>query len=212
MNVRPTQPARGVSTRLLLLLVVMALLLPLPGAPVSAATKEIKVRDNAFEPAKLSASVGDTVTWKSASASRTAHNVRQDRKIFYSGEATGGELTYSRRFSAGTFPYYCEIHGYAGSGMTGTIKVPVRVSRTSATSLKIVWATGNTNTGTRFDVQFKVGGGAWKSWKQSVTAVSSAFGQGKPVDLKSGVRYSFRARSIHKSKASKWSPVKSFTP
>jgi plastocyanin len=186
---------------------------PLVGTPASGGTNEVRVRDNSFAPETISVSLGATVQWRSASTSRASHNVREDRKIFRSGAPTPNAIQYSRRFSAGTFHYYCEIHGFSSGGMAGLIKVPVRIADLGEGGLSIGWATAQTNTGSRFDVDFRVGAGSWRPWKRNASAKSATFGaSGEPVRLEPGVRYSFRARSLRDGRASRWSPVRSFTP
>lgn len=195
-----------------MLAAVLALGAPFVGAPASAAGREIVVEDNVFTPRRIKVSVGALVTWRGDGGS-AGHNVRQDRKIFYSGEPHNESFAYERRFSSGSFHYYCEIHGFPSGGMDGVVKVPVRVVKTSATTLKVAWATSSTNTGSRFDVDYRIGSGKWKSWKRGVSKLAASFGvTARPVAVRPGVRYSFRARSLRAGRSSGWSPVRSITP
>ncbi len=101
--------------------------------PAGAAAESVTVRDNAFEPAATKAEVGQAVVWATGSATNDLHNVREDHKIFYSGDADS-EFTYKRVFSAGTFHYFCERHGFHRGGMDGVVKVPVKLAADPAGS------------------------------------------------------------------------------
>ncbi len=179
-------------------------------APVTAATSEVTVSDNRFSPDRVTVRVGDSVEWSRAQASRGSHNIREDNSIFRSGTVTAGAISFARRFSAGTFHYYCEIHGSRRSGMDGLVRVPVTiVTAPSGLAFTVKWATGTTNTGTRFDVQYRVASGAWRNWKSDTAATDAVFGRaGQPLTVKAGTVYSFRARSQKRDAESGWSPVK----
>lgn len=84
-------------------------------APAGSAS--VAIVDFAFEPAQLSVSVGDTITW--TNEGQAPHTVRWQDGEPESAELGNGD-TYERTFSsAGSFPYVCGIH----SDMTGTITV-----------------------------------------------------------------------------------------
>jgi plastocyanin len=116
-------------------LVVAAVALQAPmlrgaGASPGAATFNIAVSAFEFDPADRTIATGDTIEW-SWSTSPDEHNVR-----FTSGSETSGAPatsdTYSRTFtSAGTYDYYCEVHGTPqGGGMAGTITVQAAATNT----------------------------------------------------------------------------------
>jgi plastocyanin len=81
----------------------------------------------AFNPSNLTISHGTTVTWKNGDAvnHQVASAIGSTDTYNSSFIAAGG--TYSHTFAtAGTFTYYCTIHGVDGSpptGMRGTITV-----------------------------------------------------------------------------------------
>src|SRR5680860_278382 len=191
------------------LLVVLAVLVGLAPAPLGAATKGVKVADNSFNPKNVGVRVGDSVRWTAAAASLDNHNVREDRKLFYSG-AVQANIDFQTRFSAGTFRYYCELH-VSTDGMRGIVNVPATVSSApQGLPFTVRWATGKTKTGGRYDVQFRVGTKRWRTWKTNATTGSGVFGKGKkPVAVVNGKKYSFRARSKNKQGPSLWSPVRS---
>ncbi len=98
--------------------------------------------------------------------------------------------------------------------MSGYVRVkPKVVAEPRGLSFTVQWATDATNTGSTFDVQYRVGSGDWRRWKSDTATNSKTFGkEGSPVTVQSGTRYSFRARSQKEFSTSDWSPRKSFTP
>lgn len=178
-------------------LLTLIAVLAMPAAAF-AATKEIEVGDNFFEPNKAAGSIGDGLHW--GWATQNQHSVRQDDGLFYSGspQATG-ELTVTP--SAGTFGYHCELHGAAdGQGMSGTLKVRPQVAASKGKKVEIVWATGETDTGSRFDVRRQKGKGKKRTVLKKTRDERAAF------KLKKGTRYKFQVRSRQGRKKSGWSP------
>lgn len=170
-----------------------------------AADESVVISDNKFDPDNTSAVVGQAVVWTTGASTSRAHNVREDRKIFYSGPAHEVEFTYRRVFSAGTFHYFCEQHGFRRGGMDGTVYVPVALAdEPIGPEFTVTWATSASNTGSKFTIQYRIGSGEWKTWKSSTRARKATF------DLAEiGKRYSFRAKSIRGDDESKWSPIAS---
>ena len=81
----------------------------------------ITIQDDSFNPSTSTVSEGSTVTWNWTGAN--AHNV-----TWVTGSpaasATQSAGTYQRTFTtAGTYEYYCTIHGTPTAGMRGTITV-----------------------------------------------------------------------------------------
>ncbi|MBK9711232.1 MAG: cupredoxin domain-containing protein [Kouleothrix sp.] len=114
---------------------------PAPAAPAPA-TKNISIKDNAFDPKTITVNVGDTLTW--TIAGQNEHTVTADGGTFDSDDLKAGEkTTFSVTFTkAGTFAYYCQYHGGAGGiGMSGTVVVqaagaanaPAELPRTGGT-------------------------------------------------------------------------------
>ena len=108
-----------------------------PGAAL-AATVDVDVADNSFQPRDVTVDEGDTVLW-SQSGTRP-HTVTADDGSFDSaggGSATMSQgSTFSHVFgSAGTFRYYCKIHGGPGGvGMSGTVTVRAAQAPTTTTA------------------------------------------------------------------------------
>lgn len=81
----------------------------------------IEVRDNSFGPSNLTVAVNTTVTWDWMGT--TAHNVTWVAGT-PAASATQSNGTYTRNFAAaGTFEYYCTVHGTPTTGMRGTVTV-----------------------------------------------------------------------------------------
>jgi plastocyanin len=84
---------------------------------------DITVSDNAFAPSALSVDAGTTVTWEWAGDA--PHNVTWIGPGAPAASATQTTGTYQRVFdAAGTYDYYCTVHGTPTSGMRGTVTVP----------------------------------------------------------------------------------------
>jgi plastocyanin len=194
----------------MLRLTPLVLVLSLAGVPATAGTAaDVAVEDNEFNPEVVRVAVGGAVHWKSAPSSVNQHNVSSDDGLFRSGAPEIGTIEYNVTFSAGTFSYRCEIHG----GMSGRVRVPVVISAAPAGKpFTVTWATSDSETGDRWDVEFRVGTGAWKTWRNDTTKLAGVFGKdGKPVTVKRGVVYRFRARSIGSGDASGFSPARRFS-
>jgi len=79
-------------------------------------SKQIAVKNNAFDPSATTVPVGSTVTWTWAQGS-VSHNVTFSDGTKSPDQSTG---SYSRLFdTAGTYPYTCTIH----PGMSGSVTV-----------------------------------------------------------------------------------------
>ena len=176
-----------------------------------AATKNVEATEaKTFSPKAITSTVAGSVHWFGTSGGVEEHSVRQDAGLFDSGNPKTG-LDFTRKFSAGTFPYHCEKHGVNGGTMKGTVTVPPQVvSAPAGLAFTVKWAAAGTNTGNSFDVKYRVGSGAWKTWKNNTSAKSLVFGKGGPVAVARGKTYSFQVRSGTGANESLFSPIKSF--
>ena len=196
---------------------MMALAFSLP-ATASAATTEVAVRDFAFDPSVVTVAVGDSVHWSREAGSVAQHSVSANNGPFDSGAPTSGAIDLTATFSAGTFHYYCKVHGSptgsTDSGMNGLVKVPATVTAApSGAPFTVRWAVAASDTGSTYDVQYRIGAGKWKAWLSKTSALKAVFGKnGKPVAAKTGTAYSFRVRSRTGQGPSRWSPVVALTP
>jgi plastocyanin len=149
--------------------------------------------------------LGDTVTWA---------NTNPSSLVFHTVSSTGPFALFSlnlphaasvsRPFrQAGSFPYFCMIHGVLL--MHGDIHVPMRAvpsqgSRSTAFSLHV--ATIKARTGFAYVIQRRAPGGTFKPWK-TVTGTATAF-----TAPRAG-QWSFRAsvRRTSNRSHSGWSPI-----
>lgn len=197
---------------------VLVAALVLPALAFGAATN-IQVKDNFFSPRAPAARAfqhGTSFHWARAT-SGNPHNVRQDAGLFRSGNLTTGPINFSISASAGSFHYYCELHGSPAGGMDGVVKVrPVFNPAPTGNPFTVIWADSATNTGKAFDVRYKVGTGAFKIWKNDTSQFKAIFGQSmKPVPVVLGTTYQFQVRSEQASNHSKfsgWSPTLTVSP
>lgn len=187
----------------------------------SAAATEIQIGNDFYSPvapATRNLASGTSFHWSNGGGTTRAHNVRQDAKLFYSGGPTRGSINFSIRASAGTFHYYCELHGTTTDGMQGVVKVrPISVAAPDGLPFTVTWALAGTtatatNTGNQFDLRYRVGtAGTWKAWKNDTSARSAVFGQNaQPVQVQAGRIYQFQARSqksTNPNQPSGWSPT-----
>jgi plastocyanin len=191
---------------------VSVLLAPALSASSVGVQDTVQVRDDEFDPATVPPPgefriPGDAVIWDWVDTSNP-HNVSQLRGLFRSPISSDPTMTFNRTFSAGSFPYECDIHG---SSMSGTVRVVVGQDITPSGLPLIWWADGTTNTGRAFDVQLRIGDGAWRTWKRDTERLKGVFGKNdRPVQIKPGRDYFIRARSqksLSKPRSvSAWSP------
>jgi plastocyanin len=177
--------------------------------PAEAATKSISIvsRTAGFSPAVISGPEGTTFAWKNNDS--VTHTSTQDSPLalWTTGNISPSVTKSVTVASAGIYPYHCAIH----PSMLGTVKVPIKVSASSGTTADTFTITMATvaATGTKvYDVQMRVGTGAWTAFKTGVTAKSVTFDPSSPGT------YSFRSRLRDTSGANRfsgYSPKKTIT-
>lgn len=90
----------------------------------SESTEEglVNVVDNSFRDRTITVPVGTTITW--THTGQFPHTVTADGGSFDSDNLSSGDTFRYTFDQAGTFAYYCSIHGGpGGSGMAGTVIV-----------------------------------------------------------------------------------------
>lgn len=88
----------------------------------AAETAEIAIVDFAFAPENITVPVGSTVSW--THTGRAPHTATADNGTFDSGSLSNGGTFDFTFAAAGTYAYYCKIHGGPGqSGMSAVITV-----------------------------------------------------------------------------------------
>jgi plastocyanin len=175
--------------------------------PASAATKTVSVVDFAFNPKTIKINQGDTVKWMNT-GTRT-HTATQDAplSLFTTGNIAAGTTSAGKIITAaGVYAYHCTIH----PSMIGSIKVPVKVaplSGTTATVFTVTLATQAAPSGFVYDVQEKIGDGAFAAFRTGVTTATTTF------TATSAGTYAFRSilRKVSTGAKSKPSPAKSVT-
>lgn len=193
--------------RITAMMVAVGLLAALP-TPASAKEATVTVADFSFSPAKLTKPMGTNVTWRKDGG---FHNVASTQGMFRSGDATSSAFTFTRTFSAGRFPYLCEVHG---PSMAGTVRIRPKVrAKPAGAAFTVRWASAATNTGSRFTVRYRVADGRWRTWLKKTPAVSAVFGRNRtPIKVRRGVLYRFRVKSHTGGASSAFSPPKRYTP
>jgi plastocyanin len=89
--------------------------------PQAGQTVSVAAIDDEFRPTSLTVTAGTTVVW--TNQGQNPHTVTASDRAFDSGTLEPGQ-TFSVTFDeAGQVPYYCQIHGEPGSGMTGVVIV-----------------------------------------------------------------------------------------
>jgi len=89
--------------------------------PQAGGTVPVAAVDDEFRPTPVTVTVGTTVVW--TNGGQNPHTVTANDRAFDSGTLEPGQ-TYSITFDeVGQVPYYCQIHGEPGSGMTGLVIV-----------------------------------------------------------------------------------------
>ncbi len=203
-----------------LLIGTAAALLAIPALAAGRATTAITVapnNTNSFGPKSVTTNVGaGDIHWAWGDTNGhtfAPHNVQQDNNLFSSGAPTKFKPAgYTITPSAGSFHYYCTLHGNPGSDtrMVGTIHIRPTVFNKTASSFGVRWSPGTNQTGNAFDVRYRVDGGAWKTWQNHVTTAYAVFGaSNSPVQVGPGHTYEVQARSEKLSDVSKpsgWSP------
>ena len=99
----------------------LPLLLLLAAFPARAANHSVTLGPGmSFSPSTLNIQAGDTVTWTNSGG---IHTVNADDGSFDSG-APANSWVFSHTFNAaGSFGYYCEVHGSPTGGMRGVVNV-----------------------------------------------------------------------------------------
>ena len=80
----------------------------------ASASASVSVGDNFYSPASVTVNVGDTVSWKNDGAAQ--HSATADDGSFDTGVFGPGSSRSHTFNSAGTFSYFCTVHGQAQSG------------------------------------------------------------------------------------------------
>ena len=192
---------------------------PPPGSGSASNDRSVDAAGNpfsgglAFDPAHIRAKVGQTVSWTNTD-NVVPHTATEDHRLWrlsgdYGPPGTQGfgpGETVKRRFAAGTWHYFCEIHP---TQMRGVVDVPVTLKRlvvgTGQSDRRVLatWALEKLPGGQVFDVQGRIGGKGWRTVRNGTRQLRGTFAPG------GGQALSFRARvreSDDPAAASDYSP------
>ena len=124
----------AIQTATLLVFILFALAMPFVPSG-RAATTNVNIVDFAFQPALVTISAGDTVTWTNTVT--TPHSVVGDDGM--NSPILSKDQTYSHTFTTdGTYSYHCGVH----STMTGTVQVGAGIPEFPAFGLVVVGLLG----------------------------------------------------------------------
>ena len=186
--------------------VIACAILAAGALPAGAATTSVSVVDFAFSPKTVKIAQGGAVQWHNTGTRTHTATQLSPLSAFSTGNIAPGATSAAKTLTAaGTYPYMCSIH----PSMLGTVKVPVKIRPTTgddSTTFTVTVASVAAPTGFVYDVQMRVGDGAWTAWKTGLTTASTTF---QPTSIGS---YSFRS-TLRKTAggASKPSPAKTIT-
>lgn len=216
--------SRGGRTTCGLAVATVGLLLAAGGAGAGTAFNPVAVEDPpgspafAFTPDRVSFSGLQTVNWTRGVDGDARHSITQDDGLFRL-PPTKADIDYRVFFSAGTFRYFCEIHGSPGRGMDGLVRVaPTTDTEPLGPNFDVIWAFDERReTGDIFDVRFRrQGTSKWKLWLRNTRLHKDEFGlDGQPQPAVTGRTYEFQVRSKDEDDPrdrSGWSPVLTVTP
>jgi len=172
---------------------------PASAGHVAARAASVSVANMAFSPARVTTTLGGSVTWTFQDS--ISHTTTSDQGFWDSGPKSGG-ATYARTFtSAGTFAYHCAIH----TMMRGKVKVPLTSSGSASKGYKLTWATVKGTGGVTYDVKTRLGKGHWVLLRAATTRTHAKFNPAKPGE------YQVRARTAKGGSRSGWSPTVTVT-
>jgi plastocyanin len=184
--------------------------LSLPAIASAATTIVVEPEpgEDSFAPSRVTRPLSDSAfrwIWgPNGSGSNDPHDVEQNAGLFDSGPPVTSD-DFEVVASAGGFRYFCSIH----FEMVGRIDVQPAGGGAYPRPFRVQWARPASETGRRFDVRFKVGGGRWQSWLEETERRSALFGRReRPAEIRNGVPYRFQARALRTGrKRSDWSPA-----
>jgi plastocyanin len=114
--------------------IALAFLLWVAPLPARASGPQIVLQGVRFVPPDITVKVGDTVTWIHRDSGLYHHIGAEDHSWdshptcgLPRGVCMRGGDTFQHMFlSAGTFGYYCRLHGHPARGMAGIVRVVPR--------------------------------------------------------------------------------------
>jgi len=185
-------------------LVAVALSVPSSTPTAVAAPAPVSMLSMSYSPSPVIVAQGRSVTWTNTSGA--PHTATSFQGFFTTPELGNGESA-TRVFShAGTFRYFCTVHG---TSMSGSVIVKLRAPVAAANGFTLRWsAVGSSLTNRRFDVQkMAPGTSTWTLLKSNTTTRSAFLNPSRNGTWK----YRARTEKVSNGASSGWSPVKSVT-
>jgi plastocyanin len=171
-------------------------------AEAGAATRAVAIMGFGFNPSTVTVSQGTTVTWTQQDMG-VQHTSTSNQGFWGSAHLNTGQSFSVAFHNAGAFGYHCAVH----PDMTGTVRVPLTATGTSAGGWTLRWTNVSSVPSTRaFDVQIKKPGTtAFVVFRTAVKSRTAFFNPSH------NGTYQFRARTknLSNGKNSGWSPTKS---
>ena len=176
-------------------------------APASGLAPQVTVQDFMFSPTPITVVQGTALTWHNNGPHTHTSTGDTPLALWDVGTIAPGTTSASVTFrAAGTYLYHCAIHPTL---MHGVVRVPILVSPASGTTATAFTftLTSGTAAGFTYDVQSRLGTGAWTTLRTGVTTATVTFMAAAPGT------YSLRSRLVRTSShaKSKWSPLKRVT-
>src|SRR3954447_7694543 len=102
----------SVLTKLFTWTLILNILALLCAPAAFAASTGVDIEPGAFNPDTVTINVNDQVVWTWVS---DFHNTESDTGLWDSGVFNAGHVYTNTFNSAGTFPYFCIVHGFNGT-------------------------------------------------------------------------------------------------
>jgi plastocyanin len=184
----------------------LAALMGMSVPSASSATAQVSVQDFRFSPTPVVVAQGTVLTWHNNGPHSHTSTGDTPLGLWATGNIAPGATSASVTFrAAGGFTYHCSIH----PSMVGAVRVPIVASPASGTTTTkfTLTLTSALAAGFTYDVQRRVGAGAWAIYRTGVTTKTATF------KATAAGTYSFRSRLVRTSNgaASRWSPLKTVT-
>lgn len=160
-----------------------------PAAHAGSAIDQLDVHDFAFNPATSNQLVGGVLDWHNSGLYTHQPVQNGPLSLWKSKPVMAGHTTATvTMFAAGTFAYHCQIH----PNMKGTIRVPVttNISSGSVGDTITIRLASRSHPKFTFNVQRRLGTGAWVTFKTGVTGLTVTYHATAPG------AYQFRAKLL----------------
>ena len=168
----------------------------------------VSIVDYAYQPPRVVIGQGESVIWTNSGSH--VHTATQDAPLAFwdtgrIAPGSFGQIDQGVLLAAGSYPYHCTID----QSMHGVVKVPLVISPTrgSTSTTFTLTLSGGVQSGYAYDVQERVGSGAWSTYVEEVNTTTV------PFKTKTPGTYYFRSR-IHRisdAATSGWSPSRSIS-